>query len=256
MSARILKAMVAPFYQVPAGGALSLRREEGAAPGHRFVAHGRMADDRGKEYDRVRPIWLSEGMAMTSGPSAPDSHASHSREGEASGSPSAATGPPTAGESQPLPWPYRDVDPWTGRLRPISEEEMQARYEQYKRELAEIDAQDDTPEEVYDEVMRNLEALHSHEGRPSEQPLSTTGPCYAGESPFAEWPYRDVDPRTGRLRPISDEEMQARYEQYKKRLAEIDAEDDTPDEVYDQFMRNIDEERRRQGRPPAFEGCY
>jgi hypothetical protein len=41
-----------------------------------------------------------------------------------------------------------------------------------------------------------------------------------------------------------------------RRLAEIDAEDDTPDDVYDDFMRNLDEERRRQGRPIAFEGCY
>jgi hypothetical protein len=63
-------------------------------------------------------------------------------------------------------------------------------------------------------------------------------------------------PDGGRLRPIPAEERQARYEEYKRRLAEIDAEDDTPEEVYDQFMRNIDEERRRQGRPPAFEGCY
>jgi hypothetical protein len=81
-------------------------------------------------------------------------------------------------------------------------------------------------------------------------------PATTSQTPPAEWPYRDVDPRTGRLRPISDEERQARYEQYKKRRDEIDAEDDTPDEVYDEVMRNIDEERRRQGRPPAFEGHY
>lgn len=85
---------------------------------------------------------------------------------------------------------------------------------------------------------------------------SDAGPPTLAGSPPAEWPYRDVDPRTGRLRPIPDDEWQARYEDYKRRLAEIDAEDDTPEEVYDQFMRNIDEERRRQGRPPAFEGCY
>jgi hypothetical protein len=201
-------------------------------------------------------ISLSEGMTMTSRPSAPDSQASHSREGEASESPSAATGPPKAGESPPLPWPYRDVDPWTGRLRPISEEEMQARYEQYKRELAVIDAQDDTPEEVYDEVMRNIEALDSPEGQPSEQPLSTTGPTEAGESRLPEWPYRDFDPRTGRIRPIPAEEWQARMEELTRLLDEVDAADDTPDEVYDEVLRGIDEERRRQGRPPAFEGCY
>ncbi len=73
----------------------------------------------------------------------------------------------------------------------------------------------------------------------------------------AEWPYRDVDPRTGRLRPISAEELRARYGGAdSEALAEIDAEDDTPEEVYDEVLRGIDEERRRQGRPPAFEGCY
>jgi hypothetical protein len=41
-----------------------------------------------------------------------------------------------------------------------------------------------------------------------------------------------------------------------RELAEIDAQDDTPDEVYDEVLRGIDEERRRQGRPPAFEGQY
>ncbi len=54
----------------------------------------------------------------------------------------------------------------------------------------------------------------------------------------------------------SPEELQARYQALTRELAEIDAVDDTPDEVYDEFMRGIDEERRRQGRPPAFEGCY
>lgn len=60
----------------------------------------------------------------------------------------------------------------------------------------------------------------------------------------------------GRALPISDEERLARWEECKRQLAEIDAEDDTPEEVYEQFMRNVDEERRLQGRPPAFEGCY
>jgi hypothetical protein len=66
----------------------------------------------------------------------------------------------------------------------------------------------------------------------------------------------DVDSITGRIRPISAEEWQARQEELTRRLAEIDAEDGTPDGVYDEFMRNLDDERRRQGRPPAFEGCY
>ena len=87
-------------------------------------------------------------------------------------------------------------------------------------------------------------------------PSSAPSPPEVAEPPPAEWPYRDVDPRTGRLRPIPAEELQSRYEDLRKRLAEIDAEDDTPDEVYDEVFRNIDEERRRQGRPPAFEGCY
>jgi hypothetical protein len=41
-----------------------------------------------------------------------------------------------------------------------------------------------------------------------------------------------------------------------RRLAKIDAEDDAPDGVYDEFMRNLDDERRRQGRPTAFDGCF
>jgi hypothetical protein len=86
-------------------------------------------------------------------------------------------------------------------------------------------------------------------------PSSAAGLPGAAETP-AEWPYRDVDPRTGRLRPIPPDELQARYEALTRELAEIDAQDDTPDEVYDEVFRGIDEERRRQGRPPAFEGCY
>ena len=66
------------------------------------------------------------------------------------------------------------------------------------------------------------------QGEAAEELPSTPGPPEAGEPPSAEWPYRDVDPRTGRLRPISAEEWQARYEEYERRLAEIDAEDDTP----------------------------
>ena len=57
------------------------------------------------------------------------------------------------------------------------------------------------------------------------------------------------------LRPISAAEWRARMG-LTEAAREIDAEDDTPEEVYDEFMRNLDEERRRQGRPPAFEGYY
>ena len=65
-----------------------------------------------------------------------------------------------------------------------------------------------------------------------------------------------VDRQTGRALPISDEERHARFEDLRRRLAEIDAEDDEPHEATIEFMRNIDAERRLQGRPPAFEGYY
>jgi hypothetical protein len=61
-----------------------------------------------------------------------------------------------------------------------------------------------------------------------------------------------VDRNTGRAIPISEEEWHQRLASLEHELAEIDAQDDTPEEVYDQFLRDIDEERRRQGRPPAF----
>ena len=96
---------------------------------------------------------------------------------------------------------------------------------------------------------------------PSE--AKATGPLHASpNSPTDSVPKfdhrrrQDVDPETGQLRPISAAEWQARMEELTRRLAEIDAQDDTPEEVYDEFMRNLDEERRRQGRPPAFEGYY
>ena len=98
-------------------------------------------------------------------------------------------------------------------------------------------------------------AASASDEKPPVSPASSPGSSQAAESPFAEWPYRDVDPRTGRLRPISDEEWRARMEALTRELAEIDAQDDTPEEVYDEIERGIDEERRRQGRPPAFEGC-
>jgi hypothetical protein len=66
----------------------------------------------------------------------------------------------------------------------------------------------------------------------------------------------DIDPETGRLQPISAEEWRTRQEELTRRLAEIDAQDDTPEAAYEEFRRNFDEERLRQGRPPAFEGSY
>jgi hypothetical protein len=183
-------------------------------------------------------VWLNssgqllEEMAMTSRPSAPDSLPTPAPESEVTGAPSIS--PSEAGGSQAVERLQADVDPRAGQSwRQISDEERRARHEEYERRLAEIDAEDDTPEEVYDEVMRNLERSRS-----------------------AEWPYRDVDPRTGRLRPISDEEWRDRMESLTRELAEIDANDDTPDEIYNEVLRGIDEERRRQGRPPAFEGYY
>jgi hypothetical protein len=68
--------------------------------------------------------------------------------------------------------------------------------------------------------------------------------------------HSDVDLATGRIRPISVEALRTRQEELTRRLAEIDAEDSTSDVKYDEFMRNVDEKRRRQGRPTAFEGCY
>jgi hypothetical protein len=98
--------------------------------------------------------------------------------------------------------------------------------------------------------------MTSRPSAPGSQP-SHSPPSEAKESSLPAWdPYRDIDPRTGRLRPISDEEWRARMEALTRELAEIDAQDDTPDEVYDEVLRGIDEERRRQGRPPAFEGQY
>lgn len=91
----------------------------------------------------------------------------------------------------------------------------------------------------------------------SDSTASSPDPSKAGDCWPAAESHADVAPRPGQnWRQVSAEERLARYEEYKRRLAEIDAEDDTPEEVYDEVMRNIDEERRRQGRPPAFEGCY
>jgi hypothetical protein len=76
-------------------------------------------------------------------------------------------------------------------------------------------------------------------------------PLRPGESPL---PSPGVDRRTGRALPVPDGEWAGRMAALGRELDEIDAEDDTPEEVYEQIFRDIDEERRRQGRPPAFEG--
>ena len=69
-------------------------------------------------------------------------------------------------------------------------------------------------------------------------------------------PPEGVDRKTGRAIPISDSEWQQRCAALEAKLAEIDAHDATPEETYELLMRNIDEERRRQGRPPAFHGQH
>jgi hypothetical protein len=69
-------------------------------------------------------------------------------------------------------------------------------------------------------------------------------------------PPEGVDRKTGRAVPIPDPEWQRRCSALEDILAEIDAVDDTPEENYEVLMRNIDEERRREGRPPAFQGQY
>jgi len=59
----------------------------------------------------------------------------------------------------------------------------------------------------------------------------------------------------GRVLPVSDEEWAERQECLTKELTAIDEDDDTPVEVYDEFLRLVDEERQRAGRPPAFGGA-
>ena len=58
----------------------------------------------------------------------------------------------------------------------------------------------------------------------------------------------------GRALPVTDDEWAARQEWLTNELAVIDAGDETADDVFATFMRNVDEERRRAGRPAAFGG--
>ena len=95
------------------------------------------------------------------------------------------------------------------------------------------------------------------EGTSVEQAVSTPDPNEASRSELGERHRQVIDPRLRQdWRQVSAEEWRARHEEYKRAIAEIDANDDTPEEVYDAVMRGIDEERRIQGRPPAFEGYY
>src|SRR4051794_19135471 len=83
-------------------------------------------------------------------------------------------------------------------------------------------------------------------GGPETQPEGAVAP---GSLPFP-----GVDPN-GRALPVPDEDWAARQEWLTRELAAIDEADDTPVEVYDQFLRLVDEERQRVGRPPAFGGA-
>jgi hypothetical protein len=90
----------------------------------------------------------------------------------------------------------------------------------------------------------------------AETSSCSTGPSRGCTHDHDHQPHPDVDLVTGRIRQLSTEEWQARQDELTRQLSKIDAEDDTPDAIYDEFMRNLDDERRRQGRPTAFDGCY
>lgn len=61
----------------------------------------------------------------------------------------------------------------------------------------------------------------------------------------------------GRIIPESSEELKARAEAAARMFRAIAKLPDTdPPGTDEAMMRGIDEERRRAGRPPAFEGCY
>src|SRR4051794_26522314 len=83
-------------------------------------------------------------------------------------------------------------------------------------------------------------------GGPEAQPKRLAGP--------QSLPLPGVD-AAGRALPVPEEDWAARQEWLTGELAAIDADDDTPLEVYDEFLRLVDEERQRTGRPPAFGGA-
>ncbi len=70
------------------------------------------------------------------------------------------------------------------------------------------------------------------------------------------FPSPGVDRNTGQAIPMSERDWQERVAALERELIEIDRQDDTPEESYEQFMREFDEERSRQGRPAAFKGYY
>jgi hypothetical protein len=74
--------------------------------------------------------------------------------------------------------------------------------------------------------------------------------------PIPTFPPRKFDER-GRLIPLSPEEKKARAEAAIRALDAIaKLPDDDPPDTLERMMRGIDEERRRSGRAPAFEGYY
>ena len=68
-----------------------------------------------------------------------------------------------------------------------------------------------------------------------------------------ELPKSGVDPVTGRALPITQEELDARWADYMRRLAEIEASDEKdPPGTWLRMAREINEERALEGRGPAF----
>jgi hypothetical protein len=112
-------------------------------------------------------------------------------------------------------------------------------------------------------------AMHTNRNRSSATDKASSGTNDAGGiaprkpsengGTFGEkkrLPQPGIDRNTGQAIPISETEWKERVAALEQDLIEIDQQDDTPDEVYEQFMRNLDEERSEQGRPPAFQGYY
>jgi hypothetical protein len=74
-------------------------------------------------------------------------------------------------------------------------------------------------------------------------------------APIQAPPHSDVDPATGRLRPLSDEQRRARTEALNRALdalADLTDATDT-DATWREVMRGIDESRPHR---PLFEGSY
>lgn len=80
-------------------------------------------------------------------------------------------------------------------------------------------------------------------------------PIADGKGPIPEFPAARLDPETGRLLPMSQEELETRRDAAMRMLAaigEITDETDT-DERWKDFMRAFDESHRLR---PQFDGMY